>query len=203
MTAGTTSTTISNLARAKVAAGTLGQVVMNDSGTGALTSIGCANGEVIKFNGSGVAICATDNSGIAGSGTTNYIAKFSAATSVTDSAISDNGTTVAIANRNFTVTGQAVSNAVDAGAATVFNFNSGNLQHTTASCAAMTLSNMVDGGSYTVVVKGTTSGTCVFSHAGLVFHYFPVNAATTNGTQSVYTMLRAGNDVYVTWITGF
>jgi trimeric autotransporter adhesin len=51
------------IARSKLAAGTLGQVVMNDATTGLPISIGCANNEVIKFNGSGVAVCGTDNAG--------------------------------------------------------------------------------------------------------------------------------------------
>lgn len=101
-TVGTVSTSISNLARSKLASGTNNHVLINDgsgvmsseaqlsvarggtglssfgmnsviisNGTGsALTSLNCSSGEVIKFNGSGAAVCGTDG-GLAGTEVNN------------------------------------------------------------------------------------------------------------------------------------
>jgi trimeric autotransporter adhesin len=70
------------IARSKLAVGTVGQVLMNDATTGLPISIGCAPGEVIKFNGSGVAVCGTDSSG--GSGTVTSVSSANSYLSVTN-----------------------------------------------------------------------------------------------------------------------
>lgn len=107
------------------------------------------------------------------------------------------------------VGGQILSKVYNAAAATAINWNNGNLQYTTATCGAFTFSNMYDGGSYTLVVKSTTSGTCSFSQAtpdvlaAGAFLFMPAIAATAPGKQTVFTFLRAGSNVYVTWLTGF
>lgn len=72
---------------------------------------------------------------------------------------------------------------------------------TTNTCTALTLDNLLDGGSYTIATSGATSGTCSFTATGLTFKYAPANAAVT--TDSIYTMVRVGSIVYVSWITGF
>ncbi|HND84624.1 MAG TPA: hypothetical protein PLU50_02400 [Pseudobdellovibrionaceae bacterium] len=97
--------------------------------------------------------------------------------------------------------GQITSAAYDAGSGVSFDLNNGNVQYTSANCQAMSLSNMQDGGAYTIVVKGTTSGTCSFSHSGLTFWYSPATGASASGSMSTYTFLRVGNDVMVTWIS--
>lgn len=99
------------------------------------------------------------------------------------------------------IAGQITSAPYDALSGTAFDFNNGNVQYTLANCQAMTLSNMQDGGSYTIVVKGTTSGTCSFTHAGLNFYYSPAPGPTANGSMTTYTFLRVGTDVMVTWIS--
>jgi hypothetical protein len=106
-------------------------------------------------------------------------------------------------NKQLTVTGQAASNVYNNIASTTFDFNNGNVQYTSANCGAITLQNMVDGGSYQVIIQGATSGTCTFSHAGLTFRYAPANGVTTAASHSVYSMTRIGTIVYVSWITGF
>ncbi|MBK9322273.1 MAG: hypothetical protein IPM97_04860 [Bdellovibrionaceae bacterium] len=107
------------------------------------------------------------------------------------------------------VQGQLLSKVYNAGAATSIDWNNGNMQYTTASCGAFTFSNMLEGGSYTLIVKGATSGTCTFSQtvpdtvAAGSFKYYPTNAATTAATTAVYSFVRAGGLAYVSWITGF
>ncbi len=103
-----------------------------------------------------------------------------------------------------------LAQAFNAGGATSFDWNNGNTQYTTASCGAFTFANMKDGGSYTLIVLGTTSGTCSFSQttpdslsSPTNFKFSPANGATVNGSMTVYTMLRAGNYVFVSWITGY
>lgn len=75
MTAGTTATTLANnavsnthvaaaaaIARSKLASGTANHVVVND-GSGVMGSLGCANGEVLKF-AAGAPVCGADIAGI-------------------------------------------------------------------------------------------------------------------------------------------
>ena len=104
------------------------------------------------------------------------------------------------------VVGQIVSKSNDAGAATSFDFATGNTQYTSTACSGATwaLSNMVDGGSYTINVKNTThTGTCSFSHSGITnFYYRPANATPGTG-HVIYSLQRIGNDVYISWIDGF
>lgn len=101
------------------------------------------------------------------------------------------------------VTGQMASTTFNNGSSTSFDMNSGNIQHTSASCGPMTMTNLVDGASYTIVVKGATSGTCTFTATGYSFRFSPANAATVASTHTVYSMQVVGSDVYVSWITGF
>lgn len=102
-----------------------------------------------------------------------------------------------------TANGQVLSRVYDAGASTSFDWNAANTQYTLASCGAMTFTNMQDGGSYSLAVNGGTSGTCTFSQAGLTFNFVPANGPTIAGKKTVYTFLRMGSNVYVTWVSGF
>lgn len=99
--------------------------------------------------------------------------------------------------------GQIVSRSFDNGAATAFDMNNGNAQYTSASCGAMTMSNLVDGGSYSLVIQGATAGTCTFTATGYTFRFNPANGPTTASTHTIYSMQVIGTIVYVSWITGF
>jgi trimeric autotransporter adhesin len=101
------------------------------------------------------------------------------------------------------VQGQVVSKTFDNGSNTSFDLNNGNIQFTAANCGIMNLSNMVDGGSYQIVVQGGLSAVCDFNHSGLTFRYNPANDVTTGNTHTIYSMTRVGNNVYVNWITGY
>jgi hypothetical protein len=102
------------------------------------------------------------------------------------------------------VNGQIRSVAYNAGTSMSIDWNNGNNQYTAPSgnaCAAVAFTNMLDGGSYTLAVQGVTSGTCTFSQSGLTFVYAPANDPVNS--DAVYTFLRMGTKVYVSWVSGF
>ena len=102
------------------------------------------------------------------------------------------------------VSGQIRSSVYDAGTSMAIDWNNGNNQYTAPAgnaCGAVTLTNLLDGGSYTLAVQGVTSGTCSFSMAGVSFVYSPANEPVSS--DAVYTFLRMGGKVYVSWVTGF
>lgn len=72
--------------------------------------------------------------------------------------------------------------------------------------STITLSNMIPGGAYTVVVADTTQRTYTF--AGCTATYFrPANGITGASSQTIYTILAAdiggSTYCYIAWITGF
>jgi hypothetical protein len=99
------------------------------------------------------------------------------------------------------------SGTVYANTGTSIDWNNGNVQTTSASCGAITFSNMLEGGSYTLIVTGATAGTCTFSQTSpdtlSTFKFVPGNGATIASTSTIYNFLRAGNIVYVSWIAGY
>lgn len=107
-------------------------------------------------------------------------------------------------NAKLDVTGQIRSLPYDNVSAMAINWNNGNNQYTAPAsnvCAAIAFTNLLDGGNYTLAVQGVTSGTCSFSQAGLTFVYSPANSAVAS--DAVYTFLRLGTKVYVSWASGF
>ncbi|MGZ3789983.1 MAG: hypothetical protein ACXVLQ_15710 [Bacteriovorax sp.] len=96
-----------------------------------------------------------------------------------------------------------ITSIFDNGTSLNFDLNNGVTQFTAASCGAATLTNMANGGTYTIIIKGTTSATCTFTQTGLTFRYVPGNTATVSNSMTVYSFLRAGNDVFVNWVTGY
>ena len=83
------------------------------------------------------------------------------------------------------------------------DWNNGNVIILTGAPGSYTFNNMKEGGAYTLIVQNTTSGQYNFSQTGLTFKFLPANAATTAGKDTVYTFIRAGSTVYVSWILGF
>ncbi|MBY0416021.1 MAG: hypothetical protein K2Q18_17755 [Bdellovibrionales bacterium] len=120
------------------------------------------------------------------------------------------------------VAGQIHSQVYNAGSSTTINWNNGNIQYTSAACNGVgnqfTFSNLLEGGSYTLIVTGTATGSCNFTCASTScasgtftqttpsgvtsWTYMPTNS-TPNGSYTVYTMMRANGIMYVSWITGF
>ena len=92
--------------------------------------------------------------------------------------------------------------AFNAAAGTTIDFSRSNLAYTTASAGAFTLTNIKDGGTYTLAVQGTTSGTASFTATTFTFRLVN-NVATIAGKQTLYTFLVMGSTVYVYMTTGF
>ena len=114
---------------------------------------------------------------------------------------------VGIGNNNpdtaLDVQGQIHSRTLDNTGATTIDWNNGNIQYTTDSCQNYAFTNVKDGGSYTFTVKGALSVQCNFSTSGLTYRFSPSNGITNASTHTIYTFFRAGNDVYVSWVSGY
>jgi trimeric autotransporter adhesin len=197
-------------------------------GTGTSTgivTIGNATGgtRIIANLGVGAAPVAgtTANiSSVAQSGTNAYGLAVNAPTGATNNYAAEFlGGKVGIGNSAPTATldvaGQLHAQVFANGLSTAIDWNNGNVQTTSAVCTGtatqFTFANMLEGGSYTLIVTGTATGTCNFTTsggtvvtpAGLTgWSFTPANAIPPSGA-AVYTMLRAGNVVYVSWIDGF
>lgn len=77
---------------------------------GDVTLSGVTSGQVLQYNGSSWTNASISTTGISGSGNANYIAKFSATTSLTNSIIQDNGFTVTVGGQ-LSATGQINSSS--------------------------------------------------------------------------------------------
>jgi|GEM_PF-2113359 len=74
----------------------------------------------------------------------------------------------------------------------------------TAGSCAVTLSNLVQGGSYTLVITGNAATNAItYNFGGYTFKYLPANGATTATKDTIYTFLFDGTTVYVTWSGGY
>jgi hypothetical protein len=103
----------------------------------------------------------------------------------------------------FEVNGSATnSNAYNANSNSTIDFALSNLAYTSASAGNFTLSNIKDGGTYTLAVQGSTSGTSTFTSSGFTF-YSTNNGATTSNKQTLYTFIVMGSKVYFYMATGF
>lgn len=76
------------------------------------------------------------------------------------------------------------------------------MAYTSAACGSFTLSGTVDGGQYTLVVKGSGTGPATFSHTGLTVKTTGTLTCTT-AKHTVFSILRAGTDLYVNMLSGF
>jgi hypothetical protein len=159
--------------------------------------------QVLQYNGTSWAPATFSGGTTISGGTQNHLAKFNAAgTNVVDSSVTDDGTYVQVTK---VFRGPAsVSNA-----STSINFSTGNIQYTSSSCGAMTLTNMKDGATYTLAVQGTSVGTCVFtaySDSGTTsvsVLYPPDFGSTTPTYQTLFSFVVVNSTAYVTWIPGY
>jgi hypothetical protein len=109
------------------------------------------------------------------------------------------------ANGNIRGFGQATTNQNVIANGAAVDFNLGNVQVLMLpATTVVALSNMQDGGAYTVIVNDPTPRTYTFP-ACTAANFAPTNGPTTG--QTVYTILKTtiGGTVtcYITWITGF
>jgi len=120
------------------------------------------------------------------------------------------GTTTPGTNTRLNVAGQIKSGSASITTGAV-DWVSGNSITTTFDCATnITLANLRDGGSYTLVVTGTGTTQCTFSTtttgddaATVTYRFKPANGVRTASSHTVYSLLRIGTIVYVSWISGF
>lgn len=92
--------------------------------------------------------------------------------------------------------------AFNAAAGTTIDFSKSNLAYTTANPGnTFTLSNIKDGGTYTLAVQGTTAGTAIFTASGFTFKT-PNNGLTADGKETIYTFMVMGLKVYYYMTTG-
>jgi hypothetical protein len=107
------------------------------------------------------------------------------------------------------VDGAIISKASVLNGTSDIDFSTGNIQYTNASCGAFNLNNLKDGGTYTLVIKGTTSATCVFTpysgnlSGGLTPKYPPGHGATTDTKMTIYSFMVVGSDVFIAWVPGY
>lgn len=144
---------------------------------------------------------------IGGSGTVNFISKFNSASLLENSNLFDNGTNVGIGTiaptSKLEVNGAATNaTALNSVASTTIDFSKSNLAYTTASAGAFILTNIKDGGTFTLAVQGANSGISIFTCTGFTFKYVN-NGITSPNKHTFYTFLVMGTTVYVYMATGF
>ena len=84
------------------------------------------------------------------------------------------------------------------------NWHNGNIQTTSVAPGALTMSNMIDGAGYTLVINNTTGGNYTLSGTGLTVMCSPsCPIVVTAGTNTVIAMVKGGNTVWVAWNKGF
>ncbi|WP_413292766.1 hypothetical protein ACLSU7_15220 [Bdellovibrio sp. HCB185ZH] len=114
---------------------------------------------------------------------------------------------MSIANAGTITTKYAVAGTPTTVAAAAVDLSTSNT-HTLASVggSTITLSNMANGGHYTLVITDTTSRTYTFSGCNSS-KFSPSNQATVAGTPSIYSIITIYNgstyDCYITWSTGY
>jgi hypothetical protein len=164
------------------ASGTDGTVTWSSAsggitGVGTITTTSYPNGATVSSNNLVLAAADGTNGGILTSGTQTIGGQKSFVKAITNAA------------------------AYPAGASSTIDFSASNLAYTTLSPTAFTLQNMKDGGTYTLAVQGTTSGTSTFSGtnpSGTNFTWISMggNSATVSGKQTIYTFVVMGTTVY-------
>lgn len=96
-------------------------------------------------------------------------------------------------------------------AVSTINWNSGNAISTDYNCASnLTMNNLRDGGTYTLISTNTGTTQCNFAvlttgtdAATVSYRFKPANAARTATSHTIYTIMRVGTVVYVSWASGF
>ncbi len=163
-----------------VANGGTGTSTGSITGTGALTFAAGGSNQNVTLTPSGTG--ATVLNGNVGIGATSPSAKLE----------------VQGQARSISSTGSTTVNGT-----TTVDWNNGNTQTMSVACTSTTLNNMLDGGTYVLAVTETGTTQCSFTATGLTFYFNPANGPRLSATRTVYTLLRVGTDVYVSWVTGF
>ncbi len=113
---------------------------------------------------------------------------------------------------NAKINGQVASKSrTIAGGTASVDWNDGNSISTDYDCSSnISFVNLQDGGTYTLVVTDTGTTQCNFSTtttgtdaATVTYRFKPANAARTASSHTIYTLMRVGTVVYVSWSSGF
>ena len=207
-----------------IADGTISNVDISNSAAIAFNKLNITK---LDINGLGIPSTADLTSYSAGSGLnlsgTTFSVSSNVVTSTYSGAITLNGPSLNVDNNSifvdgtnhkvgigtntpsskFEVNGASTnSTAYNASSGTTIDFGLSNLAYTTASAGSFTLNNIKDGGTYTLAIQGTSSGTSSFTSAGFTF-YSTNNGATTTNKQTLYTFIVMGSKVYYFMTTGF
>jgi hypothetical protein len=91
--------------------------------------------------------------------------------------------------------------AFNAGNSTTIDFLQSNLAYSSAVGTAFTLSNIKNGGAYSLILTGTTNvGSAIFTSPGFTFKYMGTTAMVSGKTH-IYSFIVAGTNVYVSMAT--
>jgi hypothetical protein len=170
------------------------------------------NGQVLSTTGSGTLTWATPSAGISGVGAiaTNSTANGAsvsgnnlilAPADVTNGGILTNGTQTIQGQKSFD---KAVTNRVAYSVpsnGTTIDFSQSNLAYTGANPGnTFTLQNIKDGGTYTLAVRGSGTGTSQFQATNFTFTSLG-NYAATSGKHTLYTFVVMGTVVYFSMVS--
>jgi hypothetical protein len=123
-----------------------------------------------------------------------------------NSNVFNNGANVGIGTTTPTVKLQvngAATNtlAFNAGTSSTIDFSQSNLAYTSAAAASYTLSNLKNGGAYSLVLTSTTnSGIATFTSTGFTFKYMGTSVRTS-GKAHIYSFIVVNTIVYVSMAT--
>ncbi len=103
------------------------------------------------------------------------------------------------------------SQTITSGATSTIDWDNGNAISTNYNCASsLTMDSLQDGGTYTLSVTDTGTTQCSFvttttgtDAATVTYRFKPANAARTASSHTIYTLMRIGTVVYVSWTSGF
>jgi hypothetical protein len=181
-----------------------------DANNNGILDAGEVNATLTKYvcNGATGATGAQGPAGLLTSGTNAGNTPYWNGTSwvTNNSNIFNNGANVGIGTTTpatkFQVNGAATNTlAFNAGTSTNIDFSQSNLAYSSAVSTSYTLSNIKNGGAYSLILTGTTnSGTAVFTSSGFTFKYMGTSSMTT-GKSHIYSFIVAGTVVYVSMAT--
>jgi hypothetical protein len=100
------------------------------------------------------------------------------------------------------VTGGQAAGTFVSGSSSTIDWNAGNMQSTSAAPGALTMANMIDGASYTLIL---TSGTASnYTLSGYTFKCLPAcPIVPISGKDTIVSMIKGGTTVWVAWTPGF
>jgi hypothetical protein len=196
--------------------------------TGAPTWTTSTAGNVLKGSVTGVQFGALAQSdlpagSLSGAGTVNYVPYYNATNTLANSPLVVNGGNVGIGTAvpsekltvqgNINTIGQISSTSFSASAGAI-DYNLGNSGTTSFDCTnsanEITFANLKNGGTYNLVVLGSGTSACNFSTtttgtnaATVTYRFKPSNGVRIASSHTIYSFMRVGNTVYVSWATGF